>query len=399
VYKILTLNNIALAGLERLPRNRYEVASEFQHPDAILVRSHAMHGMALPETLKAVGRAGAGVNNIPVAELSQRGIPVFNAPGANANAVKELVIAGMLLGARNIVQSWDFARGLEGDDETLHRQTEAGKKNFAGFELPGRTLGVVGLGAIGVKVANAALALGMNVVGFDPDITVQRAWQLSSQVQQATSVDDLFARSDFITLHVPLVEGTRGLISAQRLRRMREEVVILNFSRQGIVDDEAMVEALDSGRAYAYICDFPTNLLKNHPRVVTLPHLGASTREAEENCAVMVVDQVRDYLENGNIHNSVNFPEVSMPRNEGVRLGIANANTPNMVGQISTALAEAGLNIIDMLNKSRGEVAYTLIDVDNEVSAAVLERIGAIGGVLAVRLIPGTVPEHESEAR
>lgn len=399
MYKILTLNNIALAGLERLPRNRYEVASEFQHPDAILVRSHAMHGMALPETLKAVGRAGAGVNNIPVAELSQRGIPVFNAPGANANAVKELVIAGMLLGARNIVQSWDFARGLEGDDETLHRQTEAGKKNFAGFELPGRTLGVVGLGAIGVKVANAALALGMNVVGFDPDITVQRAWQLSSQVQQATSVDDLFARSDFITLHVPLVEGTRGLISAQRLRRMREEVVILNFSRQGIVDDEAMVEALDSGRAYAYICDFPTNLLKNHPRVVTLPHLGASTREAEENCAVMVVDQVRDYLENGNIHNSVNFPEVSMPRNEGVRLGIANANTPNMVGQISTALAEAGLNIIDMLNKSRGEVAYTLIDVDNEVSAAVLERIGAIGGVLAVRLIPGTVPEHESEAR
>lgn len=399
MYKILTLNNIALAGLERLPRDRYEVASEFQHPDAILVRSHAMHGMALPETLKAVGRAGAGVNNIPVAELSQRGIPVFNAPGANANAVKELVIAGMLLGARNIVQSWDFARGLEGDDETLHRQTEAGKKNFAGFELPGRTLGVVGLGAIGVKVANAALALGMNVVGFDPDITVQRAWQLSSQVQQATSVDDLFARSDFITLHVPLVEGTRSLISAQRLRRMREEVVILNFSRQGIVDDEAMVEALDSGRAYAYICDFPTNLLKNHPRVVTLPHLGASTREAEENCAVMVVDQVRDYLENGNIHNSVNFPEVFMPRNGGVRVGIANANTPNMVGQISTALAEAGLNIIDMLNKSRGEVAYTLIDVDNEVSAAVLERIGAISGVLAVRLIPGTVPEHESEAR
>ncbi len=387
MYKILTLNNISVAGLERLPRERYEIASEIQHPDGILLRSYNMHEMELPKSLKAVGRAGAGVNNIPVAKMSALGIPVFNAPGANANAVKELVIAGMLLACRNICQAWDFSRKLEGTDQELNKATEAGKKNFAGFELPNRTLGVVGLGAIGVQVANAALALGMKVIGYDPDITVQRAWQMSSEVQQASSIDDLFAKSDFITFHVPLVDATRGLVNADRLKIMKDNVVVLNFARHGIVDDQAMVDALDSGKAYAYVCDFPTNLLKDHPRVVTLPHLGASTREAEDNCAIMVADQVRDYLENGNVHNSVNFPEVMMPRVHGHRLAVVNDNVPNMLGQISTELAKAGLNIADMLNKSNGNLAYTLVDVETAIPEETAEKLAAIEGVLAVRIL------------
>ena len=387
MYKILTLNNISVAGLERLPRERYEVASEIQHPDAILLRSFKMHDMEIPASLKAVGRAGAGVNNIPVEKLSRLGIPVFNAPGANSNAVKELVIAGMLLAARNICQAWDFARNLEGDDAEINRQTEAGKKNFVGFELPGRTLGVIGLGAIGVKVCNSALALGMKVIGYDPEITVERAWQLSSDVQQASSVDDLLSRVDFVSFHVPLVEGTRHMVNAERLRNMKDGVVLLNFARSGIIDDEAAVAALDSGKLHAYVCDFPSNLLKNHPRVVTLPHLGASTREAEENCAIMVAEQVKDYLENGNIKNSVNFPEVFMPRNGGYRLAVVNENVPNMLGQISTVLADCGLNIVDMLNKSRGEIAYTLVDVEAEVGDDCLDRLRAIEGVLAVRAL------------
>ena len=376
-----------MAGLERLPRDRYEIASEIQHPDAILLRSFKMHDMEIPASLKAVGRAGAGVNNIPVEKLSKLGIPVFNAPGANSNAVKELVIAGMLLAARNICQAWDFARNLEGDDAEINRQTEAGKKNFVGFELPGRTLGVIGLGAIGVKVCNSALALGMKVIGYDPEITVERAWQLSSEVQQASSVDDLLSRVDFVSFHVPLVEGTRHMVNAERLRNMKDGVVLLNFARSGIIDDEAAVAALDSGKLHAYVCDFPSNLLKNHPRVVTLPHLGASTREAEENCAIMVAEQVKDYLENGNIKNSVNFPEVFMPRNGGYRLAVVNENVPNMLGQISTVLADCGLNIVDMLNKSRGEIAYTLVDVEAEVGEDCLERLRAIEGVLAVRAL------------
>ena len=388
MYKILTLNNISAAGLDRLPRDTYEVASEFQHPDGILLRSFKMHGMDIPETLKAVGRAGAGVNNIPVDEMSKKGIVVFNAPGANSNAVKELVIAGMLMACRNIPQAWDFARNLEGTDEEINKQTEAGKKNFGGFELPGRTLGVVGLGAIGVRIANAAIALGMNVIGFDPGITVRGAWQLDAAVKQATSVDELLNNSDFITFHVPLIDSTKHLINADRLKNMKDNVVVLNFARGGIVDDEAMVQALDSGKAYAYVCDFPSNLLKNHPRVITLPHLGASTREAEENCAIMVADQVKDYLENGNVVNSVNFPEVIMPRTEGAfRLAVVNSNVPNMLGQISSDLAKAGLNIIDMLNKSRGELAYTLVDVDKEVPQAIIDEIAGIEGVLAVRAI------------
>lgn len=385
MFKILTLNNISVAGLERLPRDRYEIASELPHPDAILVRSHNMHEMEFPASLRAVGRAGAGVNNIPVAKLSARGIPVFNAPGANANAVKELVLAGMLIAARNICQAWDFSRNVQGTDEEIHKQVEAGKKKFVGFELPGRTLGVIGLGAIGVKVANAALSLGMKVIGYDPDITVQRAWQLSAEVQQAHSVDDLLSRVDFVSFHVPLTAGTRHMINADRLRNMKRGAVLLNFAREGILDDEAVCAALDAGHLYAYVCDFPSNRLKNHPRVVTLPHIGASTEEAEENCAVMVADQVREYLENGNVRNSVNFPEVWMPRTEGCRMAVVNANVPNMLGQISTTLAKAGLNIVDMINKSRGELAYTLVDVETGIPQGTVDEVAGIEGVLAVR--------------
>lgn len=387
MFKILTLNNISVAGLERLPRDRYEIASEIKNPDAILLRSFKMHGMELPPSVKAVGRAGAGVNNIPVDEMSKKGIPVFNAPGANANAVKELVVAGMLLAARNICQAWDYARKLEGDDAALGKQVEAGKKDYAGFELPGRTLGVVGLGAIGVMVANTAQKLGMKVLGYDPQITVQSAWRLSADVQQARSLDDLLAQADMVTFHVPLVDATRHMINRERLAFMKKGVTLLNFAREGIVDELAVAEGLDSGKVHAYVCDFPTQRLKNHPRVIALPHLGASTNEAEDNCAMMVADQVREFLENGNITNSVNFPEVVMPRSDGHRIAIANANVPNMVGQISTAMAEAGLNIIDMLNKSKGEVAYTLTDVDRPVTEAVLQRIKGIAGVLSVRVM------------
>jgi D-3-phosphoglycerate dehydrogenase len=387
MYKILTLNNISVKGLDRLPRDRYEIASEIQHPDAILLRSFKMHGMEIPDSLKAVGRAGAGVNNIPVAEMSKRGIPVFNAPGANANAVKELVVAGMLLAARNICQAWDYARKLEGDDAALSKQVEAGKKEFVGFELPGRTLGVVGLGAIGVLVANTAARLGMKVIGYDPQITVQSAWRLSADVQQARSLDEMLEHVDMVTFHVPLVDATRHMINRERLGFMKKGVTILNFARDAIVDEQAVVEGLGSGKVHAYVCDFPSNGLKGQPRVIALPHLGASTGEAEDNCAVMVADQVREFLENGNIVNSVNFPEVVMPRSEGRRVGIANANVPNMVGQISTAMADAKLNIIDMLNKSRGDLAYTLIDVDQALPESVLNKIRGIAGVLAVRVL------------
>ena len=386
--RILTLNNISARGLERLPRERYEIASELQHPDAILVRSADMHGMAVPDTLRAVGRAGAGVNNIPVAELSRRGIPVFNAPGANANAVKELVLAGLLLAARNICPAWAFARALTGDDHAIDEAVERGKKKFVGFELPGRTLGVVGLGAVGVEVANSALALGMKVLGYDPQITVQRAWQLSSNVEQALSLDDLFARADAITVHVPLNDHTRKLVNETRLKLMKKGGIILNFARAAIVDDAAIVGALDSGRLHSYVCDFPNNALKDHPKVVALPHLGASTGEAEENCAVMVADQLRDFLENGNVRNSVNYPEAVLPRAPNTsRLAVANSNVPNMVGQISTCLASAGINIADLLNKSRGEYAYTLIDADGTMGDDLLRRIRAIDGVLTARIV------------
>jgi D-3-phosphoglycerate dehydrogenase len=387
-FKILTLNNISVRGLERLPRDRYEVASEIGHPDAILVRSADMHSIEIPQSVKAVGRAGAGTNNIPVAKLSKRGIPVFNAPGANANAVKELVIASLFLAARNICQAWEYTRALQGADAQLEEAVEQGKKKFVGYELPGRTLGVVGLGAVGVEVANAAHSLGMRVLGFDPQITVQRAWQLSSGVEQALSLEDLFSRSDMVTVHTPLIDATRHLVNASRLKLLRKGGAVLNFARAGIVDEEAILDALNNGTLSAYICDFPTARTKDHPKVVALPHLGASTREAEENCAVLIADTLRDFLEQGIIRNSVNFPEAILPRlGATTRLAIANENVPNMVGQISTALADANLNIADLLNKSRGELAYTLIDVDGTVPDVVIEKVSRIDGVLSVRVL------------
>ena len=385
--KILTLNNISVAGLEKLPRENYEIASEIQHPDAILLRSFKMHDMEIPESLKAVGRAGAGVNNIPVDKMSEKGVVVFNAPGANANAVKELVIAGMLLGCRNLGQAWDFARNLEGTDDVIGKDVEAGKKNFGGFELPGRTLGVVGLGAIGRYVANAAIDLGMNVIGFDPGITVEGAWQLSSEVEQANSIDEMIGKVDFITFHVPLIEATTNMINAERLKLMKDNVIILNFARNGIIDDEAVSAAIKSGKVYSYVCDFPSNLLKNHERVITLPHLGASTGEAEDNCAIMVAEQVKDYLENGNIKNSVNFPVVKLSRSDGYRVTVVNSNVPDMIGQISSAMANKGMNIIDMLNKSRNDVAYTIIDIDKPADDDLINDLKNIKGVLSVRAI------------
>jgi D-3-phosphoglycerate dehydrogenase / 2-oxoglutarate reductase len=388
-FKVLTLNNIALAGLERLPRDRYEVASEIGHPDAVMVRSADMHKIEIPTSVKAIARAGAGVNNIPVDIMSKRGVPVFNAPGANANAVKELVLGGMLLAARNLCEAWDYVRTLDGSEDELHRAVESGKKRFVGFELPGRSLGVVGLGAIGVELANTALALGMQVIGYDPKITVERAWQMNSGVRQAVSLDDLFTRSQVVSVHVPLVEGTRALVNAERLALMKPGGVLLNFSRAQIVDDTAVLASLDEGRLGRYVTDFPTIGNKSHPKVIALPHLGASTHEAEENCAVMVAENLRDFLEHGNVRHSVNFPEAILPRIGGsTRIAIANANVPNMVGQISTALASAGLNISDLLNKSRGDLAYTLVDVDGKAPDNVLEMIATITGVLSLRVIP-----------
>ena len=387
MYKILTLNNISPRGLAKLPSDRYQIAGDIKDPDAILLRSFKMHDMAIPASVKAVGRAGAGVNNIPVPKMSAAGIPVFNAPGANANAVKELVVAGLLLAARNICQAWDFSRKLEGTDAEISKAVEAGKKDFGGFELPGRTLGVIGLGAIGRYVANVGVALGMKVIGFDPGITVEGAWQLSADVKKAGSVDDLLRNVDFVTFHVPLIDATKNMINADRLKQMKDGVTILNFAREGIVDDAAVSAAIKSKKVYAYICDFPTNLLKNHERVITLPHLGASTEEAEENCAIMVAEQVRDFLENGNIRNSVNFPDVIMPREGVSRLVVANANVPNMLGQISTAMAESSLNIHDMVNRSRGDLAYTVVDLDSPVPEAVRARIAAIKGVMTARII------------
>lgn len=388
MYKILTLNNIRVAGLDRLARDRYEVASEIQHPDGVLVRSFNMHDWPLPESLKAVGRAGAGVNNIPVDQLTSRGIPVFNTPGANANAVKELVLLGMLMAARNIGPAWDFARRLEGTNKEITQRVESGKKNFVGIELPNRTLGVIGLGAIGVKVANAAIALGMRVIGYDPHITVTNAWQLASQVEQVLSVDDILAQADFVSLHVPLTDATRGLIDEKRLRTSRSGITLLNFSRQGVIDHEAVYEAINANKINAYVCDFPDNLLKSHPRVIALPHLGASTEEAEENCAVMVADQISDYLEHGAIRNSVNFPEMIMPRSsDGYRLLVVNSNVPHMIELISKTIANADINILDMLNRSRGNIACTLVDMELPLPQSAIDEIGTIEGVLRVRAL------------
>jgi D-3-phosphoglycerate dehydrogenase len=387
-YEILVLNQISPVGLKRLPAESYAVTKEPSQPDAILVRSADLHAMAIPESVKAIGRAGAGTNNIPVPAMSRRGVPVFNAPGANANAVKELVLAGILIAARNLVPAVRFVETLRGDDAALSKRVEDEKKRFAGIELPGHTLGVVGLGKIGSLVADAAIRLGMNVLGYDPEITVDAAWSLPSQVRKAHSIDEVLRGSHFLTLHVPLNGATRGLLNARNLAHLRAGAIVLNFSREGIVDDAAVAEALDAHRLKYYVTDFPSAALAGHAGVIALPHLGASTREAEDNSAVMVVDQLREYLEHGNVRNAVNFPDVLMQRESPYRVAIANANVPNMLGQMSTAMAKAGLNIHNMLNKSRGEMAYTLVDVDSAVPADAIETIRRIDGVLAIRYLP-----------
>jgi D-3-phosphoglycerate dehydrogenase / 2-oxoglutarate reductase len=385
---ILVLNEISALGLSRLPAERYRTGKDIADPAAILLRSADLHGREIPASVQAVGRAGAGTNNIPVPVLSARGVPVFNAPGANANAVKELVLCGLLMAARQVAPALRFVASLDAESAKLDQQVEAGKKAFAGFELAGQTLGIVGLGRIGCGVADAAIKLGMQVLGYDPDITVDAAWSLPSQVRRAGSVNEVLRQAQFVTLHVPLVDATRGLVGAANIGLMRPGAVLLNFSRDGIVDNAAVLDALADGRLGHYVCDFPERELLGHERVITLPHLGASTREAEENCAVMVVDQLRDYLEHGQIVNAVNFPAVQMARESAWRLAIANANVPNMLGQISTAMAQSGLNIHNMVNKSRGDMAYTLVDVDSAVPPEATARLRAIAGVLSVRYLP-----------
>ena len=392
-FQVLVLNQISSNGLKRLPADRYAVGKDIAAPDAVLVRSADMHELPIPPSVRAIGRAGAGTNNIPVDAMSARGVPVFNAPGANANAVKELVLAAMLMSARNLAPALRFVAALDAavgaNAPQMEKAVEDGKKAFAGFELAGHTLGIVGLGKVGCLVADAAIKLGMDVLGFDPHITVDAAWSLPAQVRRAASVDDVLKNADFVSLHVPLIDATRDLVNAKNLALMRPGAVLLNFSREGVANEAAVLAALDAQRLRGYACDFPSAAVNAHPRVLALPHLGASTAEAEENCALMVVDQLRDFLEHGNVVNAVNFPAVDMARESAYRIAIANANVPNMLGQISTAMAGAGLNIHNMVNKSRGEMAYTLVDVDSPVSEPVLESIRAIAGVLSVRYLPG----------
>ena len=387
MHRIKTLNAISSHGLNRFPKDEYEIGSDVEDADAWLVRSADLHQQTIPDSVLAVARAGAGTNNIPVTDLSARGVPVFYTPGANANAVKELVLAGMLLSARNIVPALSFEHGLSGDDG-MSNAVESGKKQFVGFELPGRTLGVVGLGAIGVEVANAAQALGMKVLGFDPAISIRHAWQLSSKVDRASTIEEVLKKADMVTVHVPLIESTKNLVSADRIALMKNRAVLLNFARAGIVNEEAVLAALEAGEIRGYVCDFPSPALHAHPKVIALPHLGASTIEAEANCAVMAADALRDFLENGNITNSVNFPEAVLDRGEGTRrIAVANRNVPNMVAEMSTLVGDTGLNIANLLNKSRGDLAWTMFDVTGEVPDVLRERILSITGVLSARLI------------
>ncbi len=391
-YRIGVYNAISQKGLERFPAAHYIVGKAISTPDAIVLRSHNLEVSQLPPSVKAVGRAGTGVNNIPVAELSQRGVPVFNAPGANANAVKELVFAAILAAARNLVPAVSYVNSLAAGDD-FDKRIEDGKKQFAGFELPGRTLGVIGLGAIGGLVADTAIKLGMKVVGYDPEITVDNAWRLPSAVKRAGSIDEGIKASDFVTLHLPLNDRTRHLIDSKRLANAPGRLVLVNFSRDGVVDEAAVVKALAEKHLRKYITDFPSLALRGHPNVLALPHLGASTEEAEENCAFMVVDQLREFLEQGTIANAVNFPSVEMARESAHRIAVANANVPNMVGQISTTMAQAGLNIHNMVNKSKGEMAYTLLDLDSAAAHEVIERIAHIPGVLSIRTVPPVTSE------
>ncbi|MGH1360569.1 MAG: phosphoglycerate dehydrogenase [Burkholderiaceae bacterium] len=387
-FKVQVLNNISNAGLSELPDDLYTLSDDGTSPDAVLLRSADMHSMTIPDSVQAIARAGAGTNNIPVAAMSERGVPVFNAPGANANAVKELVLAAMLMAARNLPDALAYVEKLDSHASDLARQVEDGKKAYGGYELSGKTLGVIGLGKIGCLVADAAIALGMKVVGYDPNITVEAAWNLSSQVVKANATADLLRQCDFVTIHVPLIDATRNLINAQAIEHMKDSAVLLNFSRAGVVDETATVQALAEKRLGRYVCDFPTETTLHQPGLITLPHLGASTVEAEDNCARMVARQLRAFLEHGDVRNTVNFPVVEMPRESSYRLAICNANMPNMVGQISTVMASASLNIHNMINKSRGEVAYTLLDVDSPVLRPVIDSLCAIDGVLTVRYLP-----------
>lgn len=386
-YRIAVHNAISAKGLERFPAARYIVGKGLSAPDAIMLRSHPLEKSEIPASVKAIGRAGTGVNNVPVEMMTQRGVPVFNAPGANANAVKELVFAAILAAARNLVPAVEYVNSLDGGAD-FEKRVEEGKKQFAGFELPGRTLGVIGLGAIGGLVADTAIKLGMKVVGYDPEITVDNAWRLPAAVKKAGSIDEVIKGSDFVTLHLPLTGETRHLIDAKRLAHAPGRLVLLNFSRDAIVDEQAIVKALAEKHLRKYVTDFPSPKLQGNPGVLALPHLGASTEEAEENCAFMVVDQLRVFLEEGNISNAVNFPSVEMARESPHRIAIANSNVPNMLGQISTTMAQAGLNIHNMVNKSKGEMAYTLVDLDSPAAPEVIRRIAQIPGVLSIRAVP-----------
>jgi len=385
MQNIQVLNNISPYGLDKFPKDTYKVSTSNDNPDAILVRSAKMHDMEIEKSLKAVGRAGAGVNNIPLQKMSDNGVVVFNTPGANANAVKELVISSMLLASRNICQGWSYVNDLPLDN--LKATVEDGKKQYSGSELPGKTLGIVGLGAIGVEIANAASMLGMDVIGYDPSISKKNAWKISSDVEEALSLEELFSRSDFVSFHVPLVEATKNLLNAKRIELLPEGCVVINMSRDGIIDEEELIKSLDSGKVKYYVTDFPIDEKKNHDRVIALPHLGASTSEAEDNCAVMIAKQIKEYLENGNIINSVNFPDAKMPRAGKERLAITHRNVPNMVRQITKAIAEEDANIVDMLNKSKGEFAYTLIDVEEKISNSIIENIKKVDGILKVRAL------------
>ncbi len=388
MFKIQTLNKIASAGLENFPLDDYEVASEFSTPDAILVRSASLHDISFPASLKAIGRAGAGVNNIPIEKCTENGIVVFNTPGANANAVKELVICGMLLSSRNVVGGINWAKSLIGKGDEVAKLIEKGKSNFAGPEIQGKTLGVIGLGAIGMQVANAALGLGMRVIGYDPYISIDSAWHLSKEVEKAVSLDHLLSISDYLTLHIPLLDSTKGFIDKHKFQSMKRGIRVLNFARGGLVNKIDLFDALKQEIVTSFVTDFPDEDMLKHERVIAVPHLGASTPESETNCAVMAVNQVKHYLEDGNITNSVNFPDSYMPRNGGYRLTIANRNIPKMVGHITSVLADNNVNIADLLNKHRQDLAYNIIDVDDEISEEQVDEIKNLEGIIMVRVLP-----------
>jgi D-3-phosphoglycerate dehydrogenase / 2-oxoglutarate reductase len=388
MFKIQTLNKIDPEGLKIFPLDQYEIASEFASPDAIIVRSQAMHEMELPASLLSIARAGAGVNNIPIEKCTERGIVVYNTPGANAHGVKEIVIAGMLLASRDIAGSIEWAKTLKGKGAEVPALVEKGKTNFGGTEIRGKTLAVIGLGAIGVIVANAAQALGMNVLGYDPYISVSHAWKLSRNVKKAEGLESLLANADFVTLQIPQMPETKGFINKDKLKMMKNGVKIMNFARGGLVNNQDMLEAIESGKVGKYVTDFPEDELIGVKNIIAIPHLGASTEESETNCAIMAVNQTIEYLENGNIINSVNFPDTEMERNGGTRIVVANKNVPKMVSQISALLAHEGLNIANMLNKNKAEIAYNIIDIDGSVPEGIKEMISAIEGVIMVRILP-----------